>query len=318
MSRAVLSFASVAAAVCVLAALFLLTGGNPASTAQASGSRSAATVPGKLVVVFQKQKDPGQLLAQAEQISAYLSERINMPVETVVPSSYGATVQALVSNPAHVAYVSSLPYVLARQEAPVTMPLAEVRGGKTEYDSIFVVRADSDLQSLEDLRGKRMAFTSPTSTSGYLMAYSRLVDDGLLAPKQQPGEFFGQVTFAGGYDRALMAVANGQADVCAVSDYTMEGPKANLYLDDATRAKLRILTRTPGVPTHGICMRSDLPPNLQSQIVDALLELSAERPELLADVYGAAELRRVDGKEHVAGTLKALENTGLGVEGFVD
>src|SRR5690606_37542005 len=118
------------------------------------------------------------------QISAYLSERINMPVETVVPSIYGATVQALVSNRAHVAYVSSLPYVLARQEAPVTMPLAEVRGGKTEYDSIFVVRADSDLQSLEDLRGKRMAFTSPTSTSGYLMSYSRLVDDGLLAPKQ--------------------------------------------------------------------------------------------------------------------------------------
>jgi phosphonate transport system substrate-binding protein len=318
MTRAVLSYAGVAVAVCVLAAIALISGGVGGSTAEASGTRSGAQVPGKLVVVFQKQKDPGELQAQAEQISAFLSERIGMPVETVVPTSYGATVQALVSNRAHVAYVSSLPYILARQEAPVAMPLAEVRSGRTDYDSVFVVRADSEVKSLADLRGKRMAFTSPTSTSGYLMAYSRLVDEGLLEAKEQPSEFFGQVTFAGGYDRALMAVANGQADVCAVSDYTMEGEKADLYLDEATRGKLRILSRTPGVPTHGICLRSDLPPDLQEAIVKGLLELSEERPELLADVYGAAELRRVDGEEHVAGTLKALENTGLGVAGFVN
>jgi len=283
-----------------------------------SGADGSVAAPARIVVVFQKQKDPGQLKIQAEQMSAFLSERIGIPVETVVPTSYSATVQALVSNRAHVAYVSSLPFILASNEAPVELPLAEVRLDRTDYDSIFVVAADSPIQSLEDLRGKRMAFTSPTSTSGYLMPYSRLVDEGLLEAQQDPAAFFGQVTFAGGYDRALMAVANGQADVCAVSDYTMEGDRSDLYIDDETRGRLRILARTPGVPTHGICMRSDLPQDLRTAIVEALLDLSAQHPDLLADVYGAASLRAVDGEVHVRGTRNALQNTGLALREFVN
>jgi phosphonate transport system substrate-binding protein len=199
----------------------------------------------------------------------------------------------------------------------VRLVLAEVRDGKTDYNSIFVVRSDSPIQSLADLKGTRMLFTSPTSTSGYLMPFSRLVDEGLLAPKADPATFFSRVSYAGGYDRALLGVLNGQADVCAVSDYTMIGDKADVYLAAESRAKLRILAETPGVPTHGICLRSDLPAELQEKIINALLRLSEERPKLLSDVYGSAQLRKVDEAEHLRGTIRALENTGLGVEGFV-
>ena len=75
---------------------------------------------------------------------------------------------------------------------------------------LFVVKKDSPYKSLQDLKGKRMMFTSPTSTSGYVMAYSRLVDEGLLQPKENPNKYFGEVRFAGGYDRALLAVLNDQ------------------------------------------------------------------------------------------------------------
>lgn len=283
-----------------------------------AAASSAWAGPSRITFAFQKQLDPRELQRTTQELTAFLEERLDgVRVDVVVPASYGATVQALVSNRAQVAYVSALPFLLAREEAPVRFLLAEVREERTEYDSIFVVAADSPFQTLEDLRGKRMMFTSATSTSGYVMPYSRLVDEGLLEKRQSPTAFFGSINYAGGYDRALLAVANGQADACAVSAYTMEGPKADLYMDAARRANLRILTRTSGVPTHGISIRSDLPEELQERIKAALLALSEERPDLLADVYGASSLVEVDEEEHLAGAVSALDNTGLGLRGLV-
>ncbi len=270
-----------------------------------------------LVVAFQKQKNPEEVQASADAVAAELSERLGRPVEVIVPASYSASVQAMVSNKAQVAYVSSIPFLLARQEAPVECVLAEVRDDKTAYTSIFVVRKDSPYQTLEDLEGKRMMFTSPTSTSGYVMAYSRLVNEGLLEKAEDPANYFSRAGFAGGYDRALLAVLNGQADVCAVSDYTMTGPKADLYLTAEQREGLRILTRTGGVPTHLIAVRSDLPKGVKESITSAFLAMSEEHPELLSDVYGAAEFKRVDEEKHVEKAVEALENTGLGAEGLV-
>ena len=265
----------------------------------------------KIVFAFQKQKDPKKIAETAQKVSEMLSKEIGLPIEVMVPASYGSSVQALVSNKAQVAYLSSIPFILAKSEAPVQPLLVEERADKTFYNSIFVVAKDSPYKTLADLKGKRMMFTSPTSTSGYVMAYSRLVDDGHLQPKQNPAEYFSEVRFAGGYDRALLSVINGQADVCAVSDYTMEGPKADIYLTPEQRANLRVLTRTPGVPTHLIAIRSDLPTDLMVKMKNALLKMSQETPELLADVYGAAKFVEVDEKIHIASAVKALTNTGL-------
>lgn len=269
--------------------------------------------PDKIVVAFQKQKDPQAIQETADRVAAFLTAEVGIPVQVMVPASYSASIQALISNHAQVAYLSSIPFVLARNEAPVELMLAEVREGRTDYDSVFVVRKDSPYQTLADLKGARMMFTSATSTSGYVMAYSRLVNEGLVEKRQNPGAFFRSVNFAGGYDRALIAVHRGQADVCAVSDYTVEGDKADVYTTAAMRGELRVLAETPGVPTHLVCNRKDLPADIKEKLKAAFLKLSAEQPELLSDVYGAAEFKEVPEDEHIATTLQALDNTGLAV-----
>lgn len=311
---AILTFAILA--TCNLVTLAAEPAISPVPTL--TDKEAGEVIPDKLVFVFQKQKDPKAIKEQADQLANNLSKEIGIPVEVVIPANYATSVQALISKRAHVAYTDALPFILARAEAPVQLLLAEERDGRTDYDSIFVVAKDSPIQSLADAKGKRMMFTSPTSTSGYLMAYSRLVTDGLLNKGQEPTEFFSTVNFAGGYDRALLAVLNGQADICAVSDYTMEGAKADVYLTSEQRAKLRVVAETPGVPTHLISVRSDMSGDVIASIHSALLKVSTEHPELIADVYGAAKLVSVDPAKHVAAIEKALENTGLSVNKFVD
>jgi len=304
--------APLAAIIALVAILSGCTDTDPqASTRKDAISPAEAPRPESIVFAFQKQKDPRKIAQTAARVSEILSKEIGVKVEVMVPASYGASVQALVSNKAQVAYLSSIPFILAKKEAPVQPLLVEERADKTFYNSIYVVAKDSPYTTLNELKGKRMMFTSPTSTSGYVMAYSRLVDEGLLTPRQNPAEFFGSVNFAGGYDRALLSVLNGQADACAVSDYTMEGAKADIYLTPTQRSKLRVLTRTPGVPTHLIAIRSDLPVDIQLKMKKALLKISHEQPHLLADVYGAATFVEVDEKVHIASAVKALTNTGL-------
>jgi phosphonate transport system substrate-binding protein len=289
-------------------------------------AQSRPADPAELVVLFQKQKDPTSIQAAANKVAAVLGEKLGKPVRVIVPGDYAASVQALVSGRADVAYLSSLPFLLAQRDGGARLIAVEQRRDvatgklRTSYDSVLVVRKDSPLMSEADLRRQapklRMAFTSTTSTSGYVFPFAHFVQSGMLRRGQKPETLFAQVSYAGGYAQALTQVVAGRADVAAVSDYTMEGPKADLYLPSAERAQLRILKRLPNVPTHLIAARGGLDPKLAKRIQAALIALSKEQPELLSDVYGAQALVAVDSKRHVAATVAAIKSTGLPVEGL--
>ncbi len=315
------------AAAMTTAALGLAACDNTGGEAT-EGARTVANQndPTELVFAFAKQKNPTEIQADADKLAAILSEEIGIPVKAQVPMSYGVIVQAMVSDTADVAYFDSLAFLLAKRDGGAEIALAEVRPDvngveRTNYDSIFVVRADSDINSIEDIVANasklRFAFTSPTSTSGYLMAMRRLVQEGLLQPGEDASTKFAGVSFGGGYTQALQQVMDGRADVCAVSFYTMEGPRADVYLPAEDRAKLKVVARTPAVPTHVVAVRGELSSELKAKIKAALLKVSSEHPELLADVYGASRLTEVDGDEHVKATVEAMQYIGRPVDEFV-
>lgn len=281
-----------------------------------STSLVRADDPETIVFSFQKQKNPDELAKATALVSEFLSKKIAKKVEVLVPTSYGASVQGLISNKVHIAYMDSLPFILASAETPLEVIAVEKRNGRFEYDSLIVVRKDSPIQSMNDLKGKRIVFSSPTSTSGYLFPLSRLIREKILAKKEDLNKHFLQVSYAGGYDKAILSVAQGQADAASFSDYAFEGPKADLYGTADNRHKLRVLARTPGVPTHLIAASKKLSPELIVKIQAALLALAQEKPELLSSVYGAAQLSK-PGASHVSSTNLALQLTGLEVKSFI-
>jgi phosphonate transport system substrate-binding protein len=304
-----------------LALAFLLAAGLPPASAMAA----AQADPQQLIFIFQKQTDPEKIQSTADTVGRELSARLGMPVRVQVPGDYSASVQALVSKKADFAYVSAMPFLLARRDGGATLLLAEQRidaagRPRTDYDSILVVRHDSPLRTVDDLKANaaqtRMVFTSATSTSGYIMAYYRFVREGMLKAGEDPRRIFRSTAFGGGYTQALEQVIANRGDVAAVSDYTMEGPRADVYLKPEQRSQLRILARTPGVPTHLICARDGLSDGLKARVKSALLELAREKPELLADVYGASAFVEVDEQKHVQHAIDAIEFIGLPIEGL--
>lgn len=279
--------------------------------------QTLAADPETLVFAFQKQKNPDELRQAVEQIKPFLEKEIGKKVEVVIPTSYGVSAQGLISGKIHIAYMDSLPFVLASNEVGLEILAVEKRNGRTDYDSLIVVAKDSPIKNIADVKGKKIAFTSQTSTSGYLFPVGRLVSEKQIKDFAGVDGYFSQAIYAGGYDKALLAVANGQVDVAAFSDYVIEGAKADLYGTADVRAKIRVLARTPGVPTHLMASLKTLSPELRGKIQSALLKLGKEQPQLLSSVYGAAELVKPAAKNHVEGTMTALKSTGLDVKSFV-
>lgn len=267
----------------------------------------AASAPDTLVVAFQPQENPEKLSLNAKAMTEFLSAELKMPVKIYLPTNYAAVVEALRGGHAHVAYFSALPYAMAHNLAGVEVVAAEERDGKTFYNSRWYVRADSPIKTLADARGKPAAFTSPTSTSGYLFPFAKLVEEKCIPPRGDPKKFFGQVIFAGGYEQALKALVNGQVEIAAASDYALAR-----FLSPDDQKKVRVLTEQGPVPTHCIAVKSDLSAELRQKISDALMKLNEpEHKELLKSVYGAQKLKPVTHDEHIGALKRAIEQTGL-------
>ena len=187
----------------------------------------------KIVIVFASRRDATDLKTKAEAVSKILSQQIGVPVEAVIASE-SAAVEALRANRADVAFLGSRAAIQAEKTTNAKLYLAEVRsdysGGHT-YKSLLVVRKDSPLktlatekQTLGQLKGKKMAFASRTSGSGLIIPTSEFVGQGFVADPDRYNQFFSQVIYGDGYPSALQAVLKGQADVAAVSEYSLNSP----------------------------------------------------------------------------------------------
>ncbi|BAZ16178.1 phosphonate-binding periplasmic protein [Calothrix sp. NIES-4071] len=270
-------------------------------------------------IVFPSRSDSTDLQNKANAVAAFLSRETGMPVRAQVGDDTAA-VEALRANRADVAFLSSRPALKAEQLANAKLYLAEVRdnySGRFTYNSVFVVPASSPLKtknsgkaSLEQLRGRKMAFTSPTSGSGFIFPTSELVRLGLVPNRDNLNRFFGQVSYGGNYSKALQAVLRGQAEVAAVSEYALFPP----YITNQERSQLRILHKIPGVPAHGVAIDDDVPAPMRERLINAMLKLNqGSNNGLLRNLYNSTELVRVDHNRHLAPVRDALKRAGIDI-----
>ncbi|MDB9468716.1 phosphate/phosphite/phosphonate ABC transporter substrate-binding protein [Dolichospermum circinale] len=270
-----------------------------------------------ITIIFPSRSDSTDLQNKANSVAKFLSKELGISVKAQVGDETAA-VEALRANRADVAFLSSRSALKAEQLANSRLYLAEVRknySGRYTYNSVFVVPQNSELKSknsgkatLEQLRGKTMAFTSPTSGSGFIFPVSELVKLGFVPNRDRLDSFFGKISYGGNYSKALDAVVRGQADVAVVSEYALFPP----YLAAENRDKIRVLHKISGVPAHGIAIDDDVPVVVRENLINALLKLNkSENNQLLTGLYNSTELVRIDHNRHLLPVREALKNTGI-------
>ncbi|HUE80711.1 MAG TPA: phosphate/phosphite/phosphonate ABC transporter substrate-binding protein [Pyrinomonadaceae bacterium] len=274
----------------------------------------------KLVIAIQPTNTADQLAADAQQLEKFLEGRLNRDVELLFPTNYAGVIEALRFGHAHAAFMSAWPLALARKNANAEVVLAEVREVIIDQDrqeqpyyfSYWVVRPDDKAQSLADLRGRRVCFPSPLSTSGYVAPLARAIELGLLSPQQgqevEPRQFFGEALFGGGYAQCWQSLRQGQVDATVTAGDVPE----QLYRE--VLANTRVIEKQGPIPSHGIAVSNRLPEGERQQFVEAALALNPPEHRALMRKFTSAlfvGFKQTTGEEHLAALEKFLGATQL-------
>lgn len=262
----------------------------------------------KVVIALKPDKDPDQMLQERKSLSEFLSKKIGKPVEVIIPLSSSVIVEGFANGTIDLGYLSASDMVNAHKKNAAKILLAGEIDGRNSYQSYWLALKEKPYAKVEDLKGKPVAFSSKTSTSGYLIPVYDLKQRGLLT-KPDPEEFFGKgnVFYGTGYVSAVERVLNGQAEAAAVSYYVLDKDK---HLNAEQRAKLKKVAEQGPVPTHVIAIRSSITETDQKALRQALESLNEKGNEGLRDKVFTSKLVEVDAEAHMRSIREALEFLG--------
>ncbi|MBS3105407.1 phosphonate ABC transporter substrate-binding protein [Candidatus Woesearchaeota archaeon] len=214
--------------------------------------------------------DAEEMLRDYEPVRSYLSEKLGIPVEIKVTSDYTAAIEAMRYKHIDMAWFGPFSYVIAANIAGGEAIVNGVRrsDGKSDYHSIIVTRADSEINKIADLKGRSFAFVDPASTSGNLIPRKMLIENGI-----NPDKDFSTVFYAGTHNAVELAVANKKVDAGADSDNSFDRMVAAGQIDPKVN---KIIFTSPPIPGSPIVVRQDLPEDFKKKIKDTLITMDEQ------------------------------------------
>jgi phosphonate transport system substrate-binding protein len=140
------------------------------------------------------------------------------------------------------------------------------------YEMEIITHPGSGVSKVEDIRGKRMAFTSETSNSGYKAPSALLRDEFKL----EAGKDFTAV-FSGKHDNSILGVANKDYPVAAIANSVKIRMEARgMVKPDQTT----VIYKSQTFPTTGYGHAHNLKPELAAKIKEAFFSFNWEGTEL--------------------------------------
>lgn len=260
--------------VIMLVFIFLYSGcdnthsrGNVANKVPSRISAEAEEDSTKPVVYFGfiTRYNPRIMYEEYQPIMDYLSAQTPYRFEIRLGKTYQDAVEFLRDGKVQIASFGAVTYVEAHHgfnAVPILKPLNE--NGQPYYRSLIVVRKESAIQTLKDLRGKTFAFASVHSTSGNLLPRYNLVKVGITL------DDLASYTNLKHHDSVAKSVLAGEYDAGAVKDII-----AYKYLAKG----LRILHSSGPIPSVPLVVRPDCDPRLIQSVKKALLKIDIRKPE---------------------------------------
>lgn len=227
----------------------------------------------------------------SKQFKDYLEKNTPYKFAISIPQSFVAVVEAFGTKRADIAAINTFGYVLAHDKYGAEARITFIRHGSSEYQSQFIAKADGPIKTLEDLKGKKIAFVDPASTSGYLLPLKTLKDR-KIDPKE--------TVFAMKHDSVVSMIYQGQVDAGA----TFYSPPADGKMEDARRLvltqypdvekKIKIVELSSKIPNDPIIFRKDMPEEMKTKIVEALFAFieTPEGKDAFSKIYGVTALKK--------------------------
>jgi phosphonate transport system substrate-binding protein len=198
-----------------------------------------------------------------KELIAALSERLGRPVKLTPFAFTEEQLRALKAGELHVTAFSTGEVQSAVNTAGF-MPLAcfADEEGNFHYTMKLIVPADSKIEEVEDLRGKRVTYVRPRSNSGCTAALVMLMKDHGLQPQRDY-----DWNFSYGHETSIKGVAAKEFEAAAVAGDILERMTA---AGEPPAEKIRVIYQSPPYPSGAIGCVYNLTPELRDGIRETL------------------------------------------------
>lgn len=176
---------------------------------------------------------PAVMHQRLKPLTNYLSQQLNKPVNLKLSPNMGAAINEAANGTVDIAYLTPVAYLRAHAKGGAQLIAKTVTKGKASFKLMIVVKKNSPIKTVEDLKGRTFAFGDERA----LLQRAAVVESGLKLNQ------FKEYRFIGHYDNIARAVMNNDFDAGILKDtmaYKWEGKG------------LRILHSSPALPPYNI------------------------------------------------------------------
>jgi phosphonate transport system substrate-binding protein len=219
----------------------------------------------------------------------YLEKTLGVEVEIFTAGNYDGVIQALAAGQIEFSFLGSSSYAAAYTETKggvVPLLTSLQQDDSTGYYGVIVVRCDSGLKTIDDLKGKTLAFADPDSTSGSNVPYYNLVQQGY-----EPETFFAGIPFSGSHEAGVVGVANGQFDAAAtyISNEKNGIPQRMETKGMIKEGEICKIWTSPEITSGPFTARANLPQGLVDEMKAAMLALPTADPAAFKEMTGGED-----------------------------
>src|SRR6202161_3671201 len=205
-----------------------------------------------------------------------LQAKLGIPVKLFPAADYAGVMQGLAAGQLDATEFSPSAFAGTWLDCHCVEPIVvpQEKDGTIFYIAAMLVRKDSGINSIDDMKGRSLAFTDPNSASGYLIPSATLRAKGI---DLTDGKYFSRVGFSGGHEQGVVAVLNRQYDACVVwasgqgdesTGFTRGVLRSMVDKGMLKMADVNIIWRSDKVPNGPWTVRSALPSGLKQAFHD--------------------------------------------------
>lgn len=237
-----------------------------------------AANPKQVTIGFIPGENPETLRENGAEIATLLQSKIGVPVKIFISNDYSGLIDAMREKKVDFAFFTAMSFVFAEKQAGAKVLLKKVWDGPFYYSTILV-RKDSKISSLQQLKGKKFAFVDKKSSSGFLYPEVHFKKQGI-----DPTKFFGEVVYSGNHDASIKLLAEKKVDAVAVfsNDEKAHDSAWGRFAPKDTKVKVKPLWVSAPIPNDPFCVRNDFydaNPRLSHDLMFALKELDDDAKE---------------------------------------
>ena len=241
-------------------------------------------------------------IARYKPVREYLERELGVAIKWRTATDYAGIIEGVKAGKIEIARFGPASYAKAWMVTggKVVPMVGELdKNGNFGYHAVVVVRADSPYQSIDDLKGKKLAFADPNSTSGHQAPRFFMTEAGY-----DPDAFFGETGFSGSHENSIMAVLNGTYDAAATwwRDETRSNPKRMEDKGMIEPGQWRVIWKSPKLPSSPWAMSTKLPEGMRTDVQNVLYNMKDKDPNAWQSLTDgkAQSLRKVTHQDYEA------------------